>query len=1677
MWRKATTFLGTLAVIAAPLAPCLPPPPAAPLPPGPWDPYFAAPSAAADFGSAKPYGVAAGDFTGDGKADLVVGVSRGGTTGLTFSAPTTVKDYSSVTGRPFGIAPGDFDRDGKVDLVVARTTASGTVDFFKGNGDGTFAAPVAFAWRLEGANAYGLAAGDVNGDGWPDLVFGATVAGTDGVNTIVNDGDVRVLYNTYAGTVAGMFAAGTYARSGITFAAGTLMSRIATSGIDVGSVTVADVDGNGYADAIAGGLDGAGNTIVRVIKTNAGTPPTFTLDTTSLVSQPTSVTTATSPIIYPAVNPAVSPWGLAVTDMNNDGKPDLLVGDRNMYAYLFLNGVNGDPAGKFTLQTGFTVAAGRPTVFRAYARDALGTTGSMAAADLSGDGRPDIVVGTETGSQTASAGANDGNVVADVSTGLSGYTTGLLANGGFEARGVNLVDVNGDGRLDVVWATFGGKLDVITQQAPVAPDPDVYLLTGNGDGTFAAPVAYDWRLEAGNTSAFAAGDLNHDGKLDLVFGATADGVSGGTARVATGDVRVLYGNGDGTFALNSYDRLGTTYAAGALVGHVGASVSSLTVGDLDKDGWPDVVAGGLNSAATNALIEVVHNNADGTFTPSASPLVSEPIGDGTAQTPIYWPPLAPNTTPWGLALGDVTGDGAAELFIADRSQYVYRYDNDGTGSFAMHTPNSTVISGTRPNVYFLLTASPPTGYTASLAAGDLNGDGKADLAIGLYSGTNTPATNLAGDGTIHLALSDGDSYRNAGSVADIGTQARELAVFDADSDGAMDIAGGQYGGTVAVLRQLTPKDSDADGISDYVDNAPYDANAPRLDMNSDGSINRTDQLDNDNDTVLGDPQDPSTWQRLGDAADADDDNDGVLDVSDNCPLVANADQADRDGDGTGDACDPLDNRDPDGDGVPNSILPGDPLYAQAQAAAAKWASASQHFVIRIDALGRWWQSEFTQTLSDGAIQSDEAAFQAACLANYTNGHNGLAAPDYAAMTGGKNLPVTLATIPKMVWTDPAVVNWINARIDDPNLEIAQHGTYHVDNVPNGDDAWWKDLPTSDIRHWTTCETCGLTVPENFELLKVGRDTLLGNYGNKSIADTTPAPGPSAPKIDWTGAAHPLLTYVAPYDTSDTLSREAMAQLGFRAFSASSYEESGVLAPYLSPEGSHMNAFDQYGMYHASAYQQVSPGDVNNLQHIVDTEGGNLHVWLIEEVDWSGHDGTGAVNDQVDMSTWPQWLQLLDFVKNYPDSVAMTAGEVALAKAFDNAPTVSNPDQADSNHNGIGDVVDGATLTPASASLVRDQSGQLSATLMNGSDAPIAGQQVVFHYDADGNGTPEDYAGTTGIDGVATVDVTPTQAPGSASFGADWDGVVTSATTSTGVATVTEHSLLTLAATNPTSAQVGDPVTLSATLTSSHGDPLAGRSVTFAIGTTTATVTTGSDGVGSTTLTAPSAGGNYSVSASFTGDSTYLGSSDSSSLTVTKKSTTLTLDSTVPTAGDITDPVTVGATLTDNLGHPVVGATVTLAVGGLSVNATTSATGHASATMTLAPPSGATTVSASFAGTSAYTSASASKGFTVNKEATTIVAPATASNKAKGAKISIRVRLIETDNGVQKGVAGRTLRAYSGTSQTVLDTETTDSQGYVTFSVTAPKSGTLSVQSRFAGDTSYLASLGTTVISR
>jgi len=347
--------------------------------------------------------------------------------------------------------------------------------------------------------------------------------------------------------------------------------------------------------------------------------------------------------------------------------------------------------------------------------------------------------------------------------------------------GVAAGDFDEDGHVDLVIGRTTGN---------------IHFVKGNGDGTFATATQYAWKQAFFNAWAFAAGDVNGDGNLDVIWGASAN--SPGTAPYVTndGEVRAFLGNGDGTFIQNSYSVSGVLHNSGTLLSDIGTDAGSLAVGDVDGDGDIDVVAGALD--ATNTKVKLLRN--DGGMTFGVVELISESTSCSPTTTPcsqIYFPAVSTQNSPWGLALGDVDGDGDLDLWVGDRALYVYLYLNDGTGTFTLRPPDTPPLP-TRPNVLLAHDSYRATvGYTPALGSADLNGDGKADLVLGLQSYSQTTA--VAHDGEILLRASTTDNYVYGGAtiLADIGMVARGVNVLDVNGDGYRDIVAAEYAGMVA----------------------------------------------------------------------------------------------------------------------------------------------------------------------------------------------------------------------------------------------------------------------------------------------------------------------------------------------------------------------------------------------------------------------------------------------------------------------------------------------------------------------------------------------------------------------------------------------------------------------------------------------------------------------------------------------------------------------------------------------------------------------------------------------------------------------------------------------------------------------------------------------------------------
>jgi hypothetical protein len=190
------------------------------------------------------------------------------------------------------------------------------------------------------------------------------------------------------------------------------------------------------------------------------------------------------------------------------------------------------------------------------------------------------------------------------------------------------------------------------------------VLLGNGDGTFQAATSY----AAGDRPAsVAVGDFNGDGTLDL---AVANYVSSGT-------VSVLLGNGDGSF------QAPTSYSTGAYSG-------SVAVADFNGDGTPDLAV--TNFTFGLGTVSVLLGQGDGSFQAATN--------------------YATGYGPFGLAVGDLNGDGTPDLVVTNFDGYsvsVLLGQGDGSFQAAISYP---VYSSPR-----------------SVAVADLNGDGAPDLAV------------------------------------------------------------------------------------------------------------------------------------------------------------------------------------------------------------------------------------------------------------------------------------------------------------------------------------------------------------------------------------------------------------------------------------------------------------------------------------------------------------------------------------------------------------------------------------------------------------------------------------------------------------------------------------------------------------------------------------------------------------------------------------------------------------------------------------------------------------------------------------------------------------------------------------------------------------------------------------
>lgn len=322
------------------------------------------------------------------------------------------------------------------------------------------------------------------------------------------------------------------------------------------SVAIADVNGDGIADLIV-----------------ANECLSSTDCTTGNVGILLGVGDGTfhSPVNYSAGYGSLS---VAVADLNGDGHPDLAVANQCVSANacgtgavtILLNNGNG------TFQPGTTYASG-----------GQGSV-SVAIKDLNADGFPDIALANQC---LTKFNCNIGGVSILFNNGNGTLRTAVsYDSGGYSALSVAVADVNGDGLPDIIATS-------LCSNGTNCIDGVVGVLLNKGGGTFQQPTTYD---SAGyGASSVAIGDMNGDGIPDLVV----DNICKTSANCTKGGVILLVGNGDGTF------QTPLIYSSN------GNDATSVTIGDLNGDGRPDIVTANNCTTRSNCsgLVSVLLNSS------------------------------------------------------------------------------------------------------------------------------------------------------------------------------------------------------------------------------------------------------------------------------------------------------------------------------------------------------------------------------------------------------------------------------------------------------------------------------------------------------------------------------------------------------------------------------------------------------------------------------------------------------------------------------------------------------------------------------------------------------------------------------------------------------------------------------------------------------------------------------------------------------------------------------------------------------------------------------------------------------------------------------------------------------------------------------------------------------------
>ncbi|MCB0742393.1 MAG: FG-GAP repeat protein [Ignavibacteriae bacterium] len=541
----------------------------------------------------------AGDFNGDGYSDIIVGnpnyevyvgvnpLNSAGMFAIYFGSGSGITSYIFKKGNEASghlgksvFTAGDVNGDGYSDVIIGRNSTidavyRGVAEVYHGydfDSDNITSFELAQApdWSADLSSSiivdgFGDAvstAGDVNGDGFADVVIGAKSFYVDGNfvgGAFLYHGSLSGLESNYAWMVEGSQNNGLYGKS------------VGIAG---------DVNGDGYSDIIIGESD----------FNNKGKAYIYYGSLNGMIDNDPEELYGTQ--IGSEAGTSVSTAG----DVNGDGYSDIIIGVPE-----FSNVQQSEGAVFVYYGTSDGIDQANKLILEGNQDNANFGSSVSTAGDVNGDGYVDVIIGMPgktIGVNKVGAAYIYHGSLSGLSVTPSNMINGDQSNSGYGFSVSTAGDVNGDGYSDIIIgaSTYG-----------LGAKGAAFVHYGSSSGVSNTP---NWTKEGVNASFLgnsvsAAGDVNGDGYSDVIIGA----YDFSNGQVAEGAVYVFHGSASGLSQNADWSiESNQDYAS------IGLDVSS--AGDVNGDGYGDIVFSGYNSTNKEGVVYLYHGSGTGLETNS-----------------------------------------------------------------------------------------------------------------------------------------------------------------------------------------------------------------------------------------------------------------------------------------------------------------------------------------------------------------------------------------------------------------------------------------------------------------------------------------------------------------------------------------------------------------------------------------------------------------------------------------------------------------------------------------------------------------------------------------------------------------------------------------------------------------------------------------------------------------------------------------------------------------------------------------------------------------------------------------------------------------------------------------------------------------------------------------------------